>query len=86
MTSCPNLHVLKTSSDGRSASAHLLSFLSSRRDKVFEGVDVEGVKIEPIKILITDLSRYSDEELARLKELAEEVLDLDFLSFWEVEI
>jgi len=51
------------------------------------GTEVEGVKMEPIKILITDLDRYSDEELIRLSELVEMVLGWDSVNgVWEVEI
>jgi len=59
-----------------SVSGHLFAFLNARRDNVEVGLEVEGIKIEPLPPLATNTFSVAHQALEGLKELIEKVVNL----------
>jgi len=67
-------------------SQRLTSFLVRCKENVSEGLDVDGIKMLPLKTLIVDF-KLVDDILPRLGELVEEVIDLEiYPRFVKIEI
>lgn len=93
--SCPILEVLKVEGSGR-LTGELYVLLEERKANVESGVEVEGVRMQPLKKSTIDFTCLSDfynkkeelaqKKLAELRELVDEVVDLDTEPEFEVEV
>lgn len=75
-SSCPTLQVLRYEGVSLSRSGHLFALLNARRDNVKAGLEVEGIKIEPLPLLATNTFSVAHQALEGLKELVEKVVNL----------
>jgi len=89
-TKCPNLQVLmmlEASTDEISLKDDLLSLLRARKKNVESRLEVDNVKMEPLKKLVIPFKEHSARALEKCRELVGEVVDWDLEpQFFEVEI
>lgn len=64
----------------------LVGFLQARSNNVEAGVEVEGVRMEPLKRLAVPFKQMSPKNLKQLKELVETVVEWTHKPSWELEI
>jgi len=72
---CPNLQVLRSELNGFNPQQHLLDLLKARERNVKMGLEVDQLKIEPLKKLVIPFNELSAEALEECRELVEEVVD-----------
>jgi len=66
---------------------HLLALLRARKQNVESGLEVEGVRMEPLKKLIVPFENISSEALEECRGLVGEVVDwYSEPAIWEVEV
>lgn len=79
--------MFRTSPQTRSRKDDLLTLLRARRENVESGLEVDNVRMEPLKKLVIPFKEYSAETLEECRELVGEVVDWDpEPQLWEVEI
>ena len=74
--SCPSLKTLRVASKSSIINSATL-LLDQRRSMVEGSMEIDGIKVTPIKTLSGDFKRFSEEELASLGNFAEDLIDLE---------
>jgi len=84
---CPCLQIFRLDSFYSGDMFKLVNLLSTRRDNVDHGLEIERVKMEPLRKLVIPFKVFSQSELEQLRGLVGEVVDAATEPlFWKVEI
>lgn len=85
--SCPLLKVLTFEGEEQLDLPNLESLLVTRRENVERGLEIEAVKMEPLRKLVIPSRMFTSKMLEKLRVLVDEVVDYDAEpSGWEVRI